>query len=138
MRHRASASPRTRRLGDFGGFSRLGLGGRGGDPLGRRRFQQGDQLILAQFVEALQALLSGHVQEFDRIPGMLRRGRQADADRELQRRPLGRDGSPSQAGHQPSQVLNEKLCGVSGSKLRPQRSQAKCWLWISVSQRDSG
>ena len=36
--------------------------------------------------------------------------------------------SPSQVGHQPSGLLNEKWCGVSGSKLRPQRSQAKCWL----------
>ena len=36
--------------------------------------------------------------------------------------------SPSQAEHQPSGLLNEKLCGVSCSKLRPQRSQARCWL----------
>ncbi len=38
--------------------------------------------------------------------------------------------SPSQAGHQPSGLLKEKWCGASGSKLRPHRSQAKCWLWI--------
>ena len=35
---------------------------------------------------------------------------------------------PSHAGHQPSELLNEKLCGVSGSKLRPHLSQARCWL----------
>ena len=35
---------------------------------------------------------------------------------------------PSQVGHQPSGLLNEKLCGVSGSKLRPHWSQARCWL----------
>ena len=45
--------------------------------------------------------------------------------------------NPSQAGHQPSELLNEKLCGVSRSKLRPQLSQAKCWLWISVRHFDS-
>ena len=45
---------------------------------------------------------------------------------------------PSHAGHQPSELLNEKLCGVSGSKLRPQLSQAKCWLWISVRHFGSG
>ena len=39
--------------------------------------------------------------------------------------------SPSQPGHQPSGLLKEKWCGPSGSKLRPQRWQAKCWLWIS-------
>jgi len=31
---------------------------------------------------------------------------------------------PSQAVHQPSELLNEKLCGVSRSKLRPHLSQA--------------
>ena len=36
--------------------------------------------------------------------------------------------SPSHTGHQPSGLLNEKWCGLSGSKLRPQRSHAKCWL----------
>ena len=46
--------------------------------------------------------------------------------------------SPSQAGHQPSGLLKEKLCGESGSKLRPQRSQAKCWLWISTGHCGSG
>ena len=35
---------------------------------------------------------------------------------------------PSHVGHQPRGLLNEKWCGFNGSKLRPQRSQAKCWL----------
>ena len=33
--------------------------------------------------------------------------------------------SPSQTGHQPSGLLNEKWCGDSSSKLRPHRSQAR-------------
>ena len=33
---------------------------------------------------------------------------------------------PSQAGHQPKGLLKEKLCGDSGSKLRPHFWQAKC------------
>ena len=36
--------------------------------------------------------------------------------------------SPSQTGHQPSGLLNEKWCGESSSKLRPQPSQTRCWL----------
>ena len=36
--------------------------------------------------------------------------------------------SPSQTGHQPSGLLNEKLCGESSSKLRPQPSHDRCWL----------
>ena len=35
---------------------------------------------------------------------------------------------PSQTGHQPSGALNEKWCGESSSKLRPQPSQLRCWL----------
>ena len=35
---------------------------------------------------------------------------------------------PSQTGHQPSGLLNEKWCGDSSSKLRPQRSHERCWL----------
>ena len=46
--------------------------------------------------------------------------------------------SPSQAGHQPSELLNEKLCGLSVSKLRPHFSQARCWLWTRTGQRGSG
>ena len=46
--------------------------------------------------------------------------------------------SPSHAGHQPSALLKEKLCGESGSKLRPQRSQAKCWLCVSTGHCGSG
>ncbi len=46
--------------------------------------------------------------------------------------------NPSQAGHQPNALLNEKLCGESGSKLRPQRPQAKCWLWTSTGHSGSG
>ena len=45
---------------------------------------------------------------------------------------------PSHAGHQPSELLNEKLCGVSGSKLRPHLSQARCWLWTRPCQRGFG
>jgi predicted dehydrogenase len=33
---------------------------------------------------------------------------------------------PSHAGHQPSALLNEKLCGLSVSKLRPHFSHARC------------
>ena len=36
--------------------------------------------------------------------------------------------SPSHSPHQPRWLLNEKLCGVSGSKLRPHFSHARCWL----------
>ena len=36
--------------------------------------------------------------------------------------------SPSQTGHQPSGLLNEKWWGESSSKLRPQLSQLRCWL----------
>ena len=35
---------------------------------------------------------------------------------------------PWQTGHQPSGLLNEKLCGESSSKLRPQLSHERCWL----------
>ena len=44
---------------------------------------------------------------------------------------------PSQSGHQPSELLNEKLCGERGSKLRPHWSQAKCWLWTFTGQLGS-
>ena len=42
--------------------------------------------------------------------------------------------SPSQAGHQPSGALNEKWFGVSSSKLRPQPSHDRCWLYRSTGQ----
>ena len=42
---------------------------------------------------------------------------------------------PSQTGHQPSGLLNEKWCGESSSKLRPQPSHERCWLLRSTGQR---